>query len=42
MNMLYKNFKRRLNHGSILKKVHRVINLNQRDWLNLILMWILN
>ena len=28
------NLKQALNHGLILKKVHRVIKYNQKDWLN--------
>ena len=35
MNMLYKkiNIKQALNHGLILKKVHKVIKFNQKAWL---------
>ena len=29
----YKNFKQALNHGLVLKKVHRVIQFNQEAWL---------
>ena len=29
----YQSFKQALNHGSILKKVHRVIQFNQEAWL---------
>ena len=28
-----RNLKQALNHGLILKKVHRVIKFNQKDWL---------
>ena len=28
-----RNLKQALNHGLILKKVHRVINFNQKAWL---------
>ena len=28
-----RNLEQALNHGLILKKVHRVIKLNQKDWL---------
>ena len=31
-----KVLKQVLNHGLVLKKVHRVIQFNQKDWLNLI------
>ena len=30
-----RNLKLALNHGLILKKVHRVIKFNQKDWLKL-------
>ena len=37
LNMLYaythKNLKQALNHGLVLKKVHRVIKFNQNAWL---------
>ena len=33
LNMLIRNLKQALNHGLILKKVHRVISFNQYDWL---------
>ena len=29
-----RNLKQALNHGLILKKVHRVIKFNQKTWLN--------
>ena len=28
-----RNLKQALNHGLILKKVHKVIKFNQKDWL---------
>ena len=31
--MLIKVLKQALNHGLVLKKVHRVIQFNQKDWL---------
>ena len=31
--MLIRNLKQALNHGLILKKVHRVISFNQYEWL---------
>ena len=31
--MYIKVLKQALNHGSALKKVHRVIQFNQKDWL---------
>ena len=33
-----KNLKQALNHGLILKKVHRVIKFNQKDWLRLVIL----
>ena len=29
----YRSFKKALNHGLILKKIHRIIKFNQREWL---------
>ena len=29
----YNSFKTALNHGLVLRKVHRVIQFNQKDWL---------
>ena len=31
--MYIRNLKQALNHGFVLKKVHRNINLNQKAWL---------
>ena len=35
-----RNLKQALNHGSVLKKMHRVIKLDQKTCLKHILIWI--
>ena len=38
-----RNLRHALNHGLVLKKVHRVIKFNQTAWLNCnVLIWIIN
>ena len=35
----YMNSKQALNDGLILKKVHRAIQINQKEWLELYIKW---
>ena len=34
--------KQTLNHGLVFKKVHKIIQFNQKAWLNYILIWLRN